>query len=419
MFYKHGFREKHQYTIFFLICVIVIYLILFIALNQLQYPPTTDEPHYWKTSLRFSDSLIPSLDLLRNYGELNTPLPFIIFGGLEYLFKGGIFSGRFINFIISFCMTCLIGLPKGKVTKKSFLSVCGLLLFPYYLILSGRLYTDIIAAFFVLLGFWFYNRSQHILSSSAFILAIASRQFMLAFPLAIFVVELINYSIIKIRIYRLRKAVNSRQKENNAEVKAIEADYLAKNRIHPIRWLMPLIASLSIIGWLVLFEGIAPEAGMTARAVPAVQQKLWSIDLSGSWFILSCVGLYFVIPEFILFRSKISWSKIITGKNCFLAAFLLFLCIVFPLTEAHGIFIRILRFIPNDFVKNILLYILALLACLRFSRFNIAFFILFIHCGLMMKAYPWDKYILPLLLIFWYLKSRKILDNQNILKLKF
>ena len=128
---------------------------------------------------------------------------------------------------------------------------------------------------------------------------------MLAFPLAIFVVELINYSIIKFRIYRLRKPANSRQKGNNAEVEAIEADYLAKNRIHPIRWLMPLIASLSIIGWLVLFEGIAPEAGMTARAGPAVQQKLWSIDLSGSWFILSCVGLYFVIPEFILFRSEI------------------------------------------------------------------------------------------------------------------
>lgn len=418
MFNKHNIRKKNYLSILFFICVILIYSILFITLNQLQYPPTTDEPHYWKTSLRFSHSLIPSLDLLRNYGELNTPLPFIIFGGLEYLFKGGIFSGRFINLIISFCMTCMIGLPKGKVTKTSFLSVCGLLLFPYYLILSGRLYTDIIAAFFVLLGFWFYNRSQHILSCSAFILAIASRQFMLAFPLAITVVELINYLIIQLRIYRLKKAVNLGQKDKNAELEAIQTDYLAKNRIHIIRWLMPLIASLSIIGWLLLFEGIAPEAGMAARAVPEVQQKLWSIELSGSWFILSCVGLYFVIPEFILFRSTISWSKIITVRNCFLAAFLLFLCIVFPLTEAHGIFIRLLKFIPNDFLKNVLLYVLALLACLRFSRFNTAFWILFIHCGLMMKAYPWDKYILPLLLIFWYLKSRKLLDNESIVKLK-
>ncbi|NJM17448.1 MAG: hypothetical protein HC874_01160 [Richelia sp. SL_2_1] len=422
--FRHKIKKTYLFRIYFLISVGVIYLLLFLALDKLQYPATTDEPHYWETSLRFSYSLIPSLELLGNYGELNTPLPFMMFGGLEYLFQGGIFAGRFLNLIISFLMTCFIGLPKGKVTKKSVLSVCGLLLFPYYLILSGRLYTDIIAAFFVLLGFWFYLRSQHILSSFAFILAVASRQFMLAFPFVIAIFELINYLIIKIRIYGLKddlkQLANSYSENSEQEQGIIETDYLniTKTRINSLRWLMPLIASLSIVGWLLFFQGIAPEAGMAARTVPKVQQNLWSIDLSGCYFALSSVGLYFVIPELILFRPKLRIKKILTRNNIFLAAVLLLLFIIFPLLEAHGILFKAAtRLVPNDFLRLALFYFLALITCLRFfTRLNLTFWLLLINCGLMMKAYPWDKYVLPLLIIFWYLKSRNILDKKSLIK---
>ncbi len=265
-----NFQTKHRFNVSFAIFIVVIYFTLFIALDKLQYPPRTDEPNFWETSLLFSHSLIPSLELLRNYNELNTPLPFVIFGILEYLFKGGIFAGRFFTLILSSFMTCLIGFPKGRVTKESALSVVGLLLFPYYLILSGRLYTDIIAAFFVLLGFWFYISSRHILSSFAFILAIASRQFMLAFPAAITAFELINYLIKKIKVYRLSKKYNSYLEEQKIKI--------ANKQINPISWIMPLIASLSIVGWILHFDNIAPQASQVARDLPQVQQSLWSID---------------------------------------------------------------------------------------------------------------------------------------------
>ncbi len=68
---------------------------------------------------------------------------------------------------------------------------------------------------------------------------------------------------------------------------------------------MPLIASLSIFGWILLFDDIAPQASMVARNLPEVQQNVWFIDLSNSFFTLSCIGLYFVVPELILFRPKI------------------------------------------------------------------------------------------------------------------
>jgi hypothetical protein len=405
-------QKRHQLNIIFFIFLFVIYFTLFIALDKLQYPPRTDEPNFWQTSLLFSHSLIPSLELLKNYNELNTPLPFIIFGILEYLFKGGIFAGRLFTLIVSFFMTCLIGFPKGKVTKESAFSVIGLLIFPYYLILSGRLYTDIIAAFFVLLGFCLYIRSRHILSSVAFILAIASRQFMLAFPVAITAFELVNYLINKIKIYRLSKNYNSYLTEQKVKI--------AKKQINAISWIMPLIASLSIVGWILFFDDIAPQASKLARDLPQVQQKLWSIDLSNSCFALSCIGLYFVIPELILFRPKLKWHNIFTAKNYSFAAILLVLFISFPLTEAQGILIRFLRLLPHELIQLILLYSLGLLAFLRFSyRINLTFWIVLMHCGLMLKAYPWDKYILPVLIILWYLKSRKLLDRRNPLKLKF
>ncbi len=122
--------------------------------------------------------------------------------------------------------------------------------------------------------------------------------------------------------------------------------------------------------------------------------------------------MYFVIPEFFLFRPKIEWHNIFTIKNYFFAAILLVLFISFPLTEAQGILIRFLHLLPNELIQLILLYFLGFLAFLRFSRINLAFWIILMQCGLMMKAYPWDKYILPLLVVLWFLKSKNILDKN-------
>src|SRR6266496_4030805 len=91
-----------------------LYLALFFLSQRLTFPEIWDERHYWQTSLFFSHSLIPDLERLRNYGELSTPLPFIMFGALEYFFKWGIFSGRLLNLVLSFMMTCLICLPSRK-----------------------------------------------------------------------------------------------------------------------------------------------------------------------------------------------------------------------------------------------------------------------------------------------------------------
>ncbi|MGB3640407.1 MAG: hypothetical protein WBA39_22965 [Rivularia sp. (in: cyanobacteria)] len=380
--------DKNLYIMLYLFGILILYFIVFFVLDKLQFSPIWDEPNFWETSLIFSNSLIPPGTWLQNYKELNTPLPFIIFGILEYLFKGGIFNGRLLNFFISFIISCFIGLPINKQRKDAFLSLCGLILFPYYLWLSGHLYTDIIASFFVLMGFWFYTRSQNIFSGISFILAIASRQYMLVFPVAITAFEFF--------LYLKTKFINYKQYQPQL-----------------IRIISPLIASFSIFGWLLLFKGMAPQTAMTERSVPEVQLSWWSVEPNSSLYFLACVGLYFVIPELILFRHKFSWQNVMNRKNYFIASILLFLFIIFPPLEAHGILIKIVRFLPNDFLKLALFYILALLSCLRFSnRFNLAFWIVLVNSVLMMKAFPWDKYLLPLLIVFWYLKSIGILDKN-------
>jgi hypothetical protein len=371
---------KFQLKLLFVAGLIVLYLAIFFFLNQLQFPAKWDEGHFWETSLLFSKSLIPDLNQLKNYPELNTPLPFIIFGNLEYLFHGGLFAGRLLNFILSFVIVCLIGLTSINNSKYGFLAALGVLLSPYYLMYSVVLYTDNISIFFVLFGFYFYIRSRHFLSCIAFILAIASRQYMLAFPVAIAAYELII---------------------------AWKTGLWLR-----IQLLAPIVASSSIFGWILLFGGLAPKAGLSGELTPVVQQVTWAFSLDGSLYFLSWVGLEFVIPEWILFSRKIKEQNILTPKNIYISLGLLLLFLIFFKSfESHGLLAKFTGYLPNNFLKLPVLYCLSLLACWRFSRFNLAFLLIVMNCGIMLKAYPWEKYVLPLVVVFWYLKSMNLLDK--------
>ncbi|MBD2214022.1 hypothetical protein H6G27_29770 [Nostoc linckia FACHB-104] len=325
--------------------------------------------------------MIPDISQLKNYAELNTPLPFIIFGILEYLFHGGLFAGRLLNLLLSLTIICLIGFSNRKHIRYRLLAAFGLLLCPYYLMYSGLLYTDIIAIFFVVLGFWFYTSSHHILSSLAFILAIASRQYMLAFPVAIAVHELLT------------------SRKNGVKLR--------------IQLLAPVIALSSIFVWIWLFGGLAPQAGLEKNVTPVIQQIAWSFSINGSLYFLSWLGLHFVIVEWLLFSRKLQKQNIFNRKNFIIAVSLLPLFIIFSSSlQSHGLMNKLTNFLPGDLLKVAVFYGLALLSCVRFSRINLAFWLVVMNCGIMLKAYPWEKYVLPLVVVLWYLKSLNLLDKK-------
>ncbi|NJM85505.1 MAG: hypothetical protein HC839_05125 [Leptolyngbyaceae cyanobacterium RM2_2_21] len=271
-------------------------------------------------------------------------------------------------------------------SMASYLSAAGLLLFPYYLWLSGRFYTDIISTFFVFWGFFFYFRSTHLLSGIAFVLGIASRQYMLAFPLAVGTYEL----VISLR----------------------------KREFPSFKVLMPLLAAASIIGWFILFGGIAPSRGLSSRLVPDVQQSLFALEPGGALYFLSFVGLYFVIPEFLLFFRRLPIAQLWQRKGFYgaIALGLLILFMLFPpALEASGNLMKVADLMPFNIIKYALFYLLALLACWRFSKLNLATWMVIFNSLIMIKAWQWDRYALPLMVILWYLKSIERLDDSAVL----
>ncbi len=375
--------SRSQQKFLFILGITATYIALLVWLDFLKGPKLWDEKTYWETILQFSDRLIPSLNDLRNYGELNTPLPFIIFGAIEHLFHQGIFAGRLLNFVLSISMVLIIGWPSRDKRGRAILCVIGLFFCPYYLFLSGRIYTEMIACFWMLMGLVSYVHNRHILSSLAFILAIASRQYMLPFPAAIATYEFI-VAIINIRYFHSISLVEQK------------------------RWIAPLVATLSIFGWIYLFQGLAPEIAVATRSVPTVQETTWAFAPNTAINFLAYIGLYIVIPEFVLFQplSKLRRLRQRWRKAALIAVALLIAYAAFPpQMEAHGNLMNLLDLLPNRALQMSVLYGLSLLACLRFSQPNLMFFIVLFNSLLMIKAYPWDKYILPLAVAFWHWQS--------------
>ena len=359
-----------------------VYAALFAAMDGLRFEPDKDEKHFWPTSLRFSESWLPHVDLLRDYGELNTPLPFIIFGSLEHLTGGGIFAGRLLNLILSFGIVALIVLRARGPLRRVIGAAIGLLLFPYFLGASCYLYTDIIAAAFAFGGFWLHLRRQHVASAVCFALAIASRQYMVAFPLA-------------------------------AAVHELTALRGADDRRHA-GWIAPLLAASTLLGWFVFFGGPAPP-GELARQGLSTAEPLRLYPQHALYF-LTCVGAYYVVPELVLAPGNLTLRTVLRVRSVVVAAAMLALFIVFPPLrnpaeypiETMGFLDKATRRVvgDHDFLRMGLFYIAALLACLRFSRLSLPALLVAVHAVLLMKGHiGWDKYALPLLVTLWFIAA--------------
>ncbi|PZO09938.1 MAG: hypothetical protein DCF25_21220 [Leptolyngbya foveolarum] len=403
----------------FLVAVVALYAGLLVAKQFLRGPALWDEADFWTASLSFSTRFIPTIEQLTSYKELNTPLPFILFGWLERLFQQDMFAGRLLCMLLSIVIVFAVGWPTARKGWRSHRCLTGLLLCPYFLLYSGLLYTDIIACFFVLMGVMGYVHNRHLISCIAFVLAIASRQYMLAFPAAIalyeFVTAMGNISWRSLKVNR-----QLRWKDQ-------------------WRWMAPAIATGSILGWIILFQGLAPKpAFMTPDVsgaysavlavasgdaspavlvtnVPPVQQSLWALTPGAAVNFLSCVALYMVIPEAVLFMSRHPLRQVksyldrIGMKLWAIAALLLIFATIFPpLHSELGILIKLTNQISNEELKFVFFYGLALISCLRFAKFDVISLSVWLNCLIMMKAYPWDKYVLPLVVVFWYLKSRDL-----------
>jgi hypothetical protein len=67
---------------------------------------------------------------------------------------------------------------------------------------------------------------------------------------------------------------------------------------------------------------------------------------------------------------------------------------------------KLFRMIGGDFFRMTLFYILALIACLRFLVMNLESLFVLTNVLMMLKSHiAWDKYLLPLIVILWFLNA--------------
>ena len=367
--------------IYFLAALSVVFLALLIGFDFLRFPIRADELHFWPASLALFQNGFPGLNQLRGYNELSTPLPFLIFGGFEYFFHGGIVVGRAINMAGSFAILVIIG-ALGKFSLRAFLCAAGLLLFPYFALVGTHLYTDPLAVLCAVGGVALYLLRRPWGSAICFIFGIACRQYIVAFPLALFARGL----LLQIRFRNF----------------AFGSDLIA-----------PAVATLSLAGWFVFFGGLAPATALHAQNLAAGR----FYPEHGLYF-LTCVGLYFVVLECILFRSVAPLLAPGSGAVV-IAAVVSVLFLIFPPIEninppvpTMGYLDIAARSVLPTPARVALFWAVAIVAALRLRPLTLGGVMLYANAALLACAHvAWDKYALPMLATLWLLKSADRLDE--------
>jgi hypothetical protein len=369
-----------------LVGIAAVYLATFLIMDGLRFEPRLDEEHFWKTTEEhFVVSFPPSVDSLRSYPEIITPVSYIIWGQLHRLTSDGIFAGRILNFLLSVAMISLLAFSRRPTSLAGPLAAVGLLLYPYFIALSTHLYTDTIAAFFAVFALHAHARGWRFSSIVLFALAISTRQYLVQIPAALVLWE----------AWRMLKG-------------------------EP-RWreLVSAIASgATLLGWILFWGGLAPETGKAVwiAQYPSPMFHAFDFIVEYGCYFLVCLGIYFVVPETLLYRRWPS-QKLFRSRSFWMCALgvACFFILAPPFLSADhpgGPFGRLTRMVlpgsAGDFARIALYYVLAVLAAIRFFRkIDLGFWIVSIACVVAMKSQiPWEKYVFPTLTALWYLRSR-------------
>lgn len=391
--------QKIVSTIFFF-CV---YVAILVYKNFFRESFYQDEIHFFETSIRFGKQIIPSLDLLKNYAELNTPLPFMIGGWWTNVFGQNIQTLRILTFSLSFLIINLFIWQSKTSTTQMWLGLFGLWLFPNYYLCTVYFYTDIFAMTAMLLGMTAYLNQRHFWAGLLFIAAISCRQYMVAFPAAIVAHEgwgvLIKTNSISLVISKLTNK-----------------KYLV--------WYV--LSCLSLLPWLVLWGGFAP-------AVEMARQHYDKISAYKPGFVLyvsAVTSVYFVIPEAI-FSRKFQYYLSYPRQNLYLFLGLLVLTlaliVLFPAQQTKNAYFDwpYLGYVDQGLMtigikgvaKQLVFGFLMLISLMRFVRLdaNLTTWIFIINTLLLGKAQlSWDKYSLPTVLCLWFLMVFEQKDERLI-----
>ncbi len=375
----------------FAVLSVLVYGIAAIYMGGLSFDPVKDEQQFWEQITDFVEIWPPGIADLQNYGEPMTPLSFLFWAGLEALHGLGIGVARFTSILIGLGLLALIGMREpspqtGRYTPL--LAAAGMMAFPYWIPLSLLLYTDLPATVFVALGCLFYYRERNVASAICFVLGIATRQYVVVFPLAVLAHE---------------------------GLRALRGSDIRFDRVVP-----QALAALTLLGWVAFFGGVGPADGLAEW--PRHENALNRLNLAFSLYFLAATGAYFVIPEWVIDRFH-SGSKLRIDRTALIGCGLLLVAFAidtpnYP-TEV-GPLNRTIAFILNptpfaDVTRTLLIFALACAAVVRFARFDFATWVVLGNTALMAFMWsPWEKYCMPMLGALWMLKALGALEDREV-----
>ncbi len=384
----------HSRKLYTSIGVLILFIAVFFLKDRFTGPLYQDENHYLVAAVTFSKEPIPSINLLKTYNELNTPIPFILGGWVVSLFGEDIQYLRLLTYGVSFLllMTFIWGAPERS--KRFFLCLGGLLVFPNYYLCSVYYYTDIFAMLTALAGSVAYIKGKHLWGLLFFVASVSCRQYMLAFPAAVAFYEMLL-------IWK---------RSNNMGL-------LIKNVFADRTWMWYALAVVSIVPWVLLWNGPAPATVMADQYYDS--DKL--VNYNFGYVLYACVVLaaYYVIPEVILtgkLRYFIEYPRKYPIYFAGICAFVVLLVSFFPAKQAYNPYFTwpYLGYVDQLFmtvgitglVKQCLFGLMMMITLMRFVSpyANLASCVVLFNVLLLGKAQlSWDKYSLPMIMVLWFL----------------
>ncbi|XWW43955.1 hypothetical protein JYG30_14290 [Fibrella sp. USSR17] len=380
--------------------ILALSLGLYLATNGLTHPIYNDEVHFWNASMLFAYTGWPTSTLLFSYGELNTPLPFMVFGWVENLFHGKIPGGRLVNLCCGMALLLLIAYTGRQRPRLAGLAVLGLVMNPYLYVTSLCLYTDCIPILLVLLGLFAYSRGWYGPMALAFSLAICGRQFMVVFPAGILIWE---------GMAGLRTVLRTRRLPSTG-----------------VLWLLGanVLACCTLLAWRLFWGDWAQPFEVANQSIAT---KKWHPEFG--FYALACVGLYFALPIELLQLVAKPLRKHIPAA--------LPLRTLLMLTGAVAVLYSLFSIVPgrdvidmgplervlnrllgsNSYaqpIKQVVYAALTLVALRRFKLNSLQGIWLLLQVVLWAKSHVgWDKYTYPLVVAYWFMLVLPVRDKAS------
>ncbi|GGN14301.1 hypothetical protein GCM10010967_58230 [Dyadobacter beijingensis] len=384
----------HPRKLYTSLALLAVFIFVFFLKDRFTMDLYQDENHYLPTAALFATEPIPSLHLLQSYNELNTPIPFILGGWTLNLFGEDIQNLRLLTAFTSFALLMLFVWYSPGRTKRFWLCLGGLLIFPNYYLVSVYYYTDIFAMVFTLAGVIAYLRKWHWAGFLSLAAAVCCRQYMLAFPAAILAFEVFK---------NVKWSTNPM-----VLLKSVFADPA---------WIWYALAVLSIVPWVMIWHGPAPASVMADQHYDS--DKLVQYNFGYLMYASVVVAVYYIIPETLVTRRFSHYLSYPRKHPVMFGAFLLILGLIiafFPAKQAYNPYFTwpylgyvdelLMKIGISGLLKQLVFGVLALVTLVRFvsPRFTLATWVYVLNVLLLGKAQlSWDKYSLPMIMVLWFL----------------